>query len=201
MFRNTYSFSSQTTQDEENKRIRDAIMNNNLQEVRRFVSSSNINNIITQNGYTPLTVALSFENNNDIVNYLLELLPTLTNVDKDIIEKSRKEYLPLLVQHFTRSQQKKIDSLCDKNDDLKKRNETLESNIKYMNNSISGFNEKLSENKRIIEKLTSDNKTLTAELKTKNREIEIYQEETNKIKRKYQDLEAVNEVLLKKTKK
>lgn len=161
-----------------------AVLTSNLQEVRRLVNSSNVNDIVdTTNNYTALHHAVRIRGNNAIIEYLMSIgaNPKLKQGEgKDCIDLAIEANYRYLIDKLLKEKDVELDKIYDKFDtinyqykDLEKKNATLVEENEYLKKSSSQYVEK-------IETLKTENAGL---------------------KRKYDESEKAFANLLKKVKK
>lgn len=161
-----------------------AVLTSNLQEVRRFVNSSNVNNIIdTTNNYTALHHAVRIRGNNSIIEYLMSIgaNPKLKQGEgKDCIDLAIEANYRYLIDKLIKDKDVELDKIYDKFEsinyeykNLQKKNTVLVEENEYLKKSSSQYVEKI------------------ALLKTENVGL----------KRKYDESEKAFANLLKKVKK
>ncbi len=160
-----------------------AIAIEDLEQVRRLVNSSNVNNVIDhKNRYTALHYAVK-QPNNEIVEYLMNCGadPSIKqNEGKDSIDLSIEANKRFLINKVIAKNEKELDELYAKYDEKNYSMKTLERK-----------NKELSENNTYLQKNNSDYVQRIEELK----------EENKSIKRKLDESEKAFENLLKKNKK
>lgn len=172
------------TKENNNHDIMYAIITRNLQNTKKLINESNINNIIDNvNGYTALHHAVRIKENDSIIKYLLSIgaNPKIKNTDKkDSIDLSIEANYRLLIDELFKDKEHELDNFLNKYDliiynfkDLEKKNKDLVDENNYLKKSSDQYVER-------IETLKSENTTL---------------------KRKYEDSEKAFSNLLKKTKK
>ncbi len=160
-----------------------AIVTGNLNEVKRLVNISNINNVIdTKNRYTALHYAVKLPNN-EIVEYLMNCGANTSikqNEGKDAIDLSIEANKRFLVDRVIKDATKEADALFTKYDD-----------INYKSKSLERENKQLKETNQYLEKVSAQHVEKIEQLKKEN---------TN-VKRKLEESETAFSNLLKKTKK
>ncbi len=166
-----------------NDNILFAIITGNLNEVKRFVNSSNVNNIIDiKNRYTALHYAVKLPNN-EIVEYLMNCgaNPSIKQAEgKDAIDLSIEANKRFLVDRVIKDASKEADGLFIKYDDLNYKNKTLERE-----------NKELKETNQYLEKVNVQHVE----------KIEALKKENSVVKRKLDESETAFSNLLKKTRK
>jgi uncharacterized protein YdcH (DUF465 family) len=161
-----------------------AIVTGNLTNVRRLVTSANVNRVIDRkNGYTSLHHAVRIKKNDSIIEYLLGCGadPKLKQDEGfDSVDLAIEANYRYLIDKMLRKNEEELDNLYTKYDDL--------------NYKVKGFEQTNQELTKTNEYLTRSNVQYVekiSELKTEN---------TN-LKRKYDESEKAFSNLLKKTKK
>lgn len=161
-----------------------AVLTSNLQEVMRFVNSSNVNNIIdTINNYTALHHAVRIRGNNSIIEYLMSIgaNPKLKQGEgKDCIDLAIEANYRYLIDKLLKEKDVELDKIYNKFDNvnseykkLQTTNAVLVEENNYLKKSSSQYVEK----------------------------IELLKTENAGLKRKYDESEKAFSNLLKKVKK
>jgi len=160
-----------------------AIVTGNINEVRRLVNQSNVDNIIdNKNRYTALHYAVKLPNN-DIVEYLMTCGadPHIKQIDgKDSIDLSIEANKRFLINKVIAGSSKELDQAYAKLDD-----------VKYNLRTVERKNEELVKTNNHLEKINSEY----------IKKIDNLKEENKSVKRKLDESEKAFENLLKKNKK
>ncbi len=193
-----------------------AIAIDDLDQVKRLINSSNVNNVIdTKNNFTALHIAISKSSNSEIVKYLLSI-----GANPDLKTKSNADSYDLAFDHRNRhvfnyaveKANTKVDELLVKNDSLNAKINDLTDKNHYLTKSNEKYGEKLrSELGPIKSQLTSSNNEVTRitklydekrdECNTLKRKVGELTEENTKLKRDLTDAENALGNILKKHKK
>lgn len=140
-----------------------AIVTNNINTVKKIVTSSNYNEVLDEEtGFTALQYAIASPNvNNEIIKYLLNLGANPKqkiknqNIDSfDLAIRYNKKYL---FEYFNKIQDDKIDTLTDKIDTLNGKILSLEETNKYLTDSVNNYNNKIKERDQQITSLKKKN--------------------------------------------
>lgn len=180
----TFGLINQQSQSQLDNEIIFAIVTCNITNLKRFVTSSNINNIIDKkNKYTALHYAVIIKKNDQIIEYLMSCgaNPSIKQDEgKDAIDLSIESNYRFLIDKLLKNKDGELDNLYLKYDklsykfkDLEKTNQELSKTNEYLMKSSNEYVEK-------IEYLKDDNINL---------------------KRKFDESEKAFTNLLKKTKK
>jgi len=136
------------------------VVTSNLNEIKKKINNSNVNNIIdNKNRYTVLHYAVSLQNT-DIINYILECggNPEIKTKDgKDCFELATEKNKLLIHKFFINKKEDEIYKLKSNNDDLKYKISNLENSLEYTKKSSENYNNK-------IIKLTDENNSLKRRL-------------------------------------
>lgn len=160
-----------------------AIVTGNINEVRRLVNQSNVDNIIdSKNRYTALHYAVKLPNN-DIVEYLMTCGadPHIKQIDgKDSIDLSIEANKRFLINKVISGSSKELDQAYAKLDETK-----------YNLRTVERKNEELVKTNNYLQKINSEY----------TKKIDDLKEENKSVKRKLDESEKAFENLLKKNKK
>jgi chromosome segregation ATPase len=189
----TNTTNSSTTSTSTHTDVIYAIAIDDLDQVKRLVNSSNVNNIVdSKNNFTSLHIAISKSSNSDIVKYLLSI-----GANPDLKTKSNADSYDLAFDHRNRhvfnyaveKANAKVDELLVKNDSLNAKINDLTDKNQYLTKS----------NEKYSEKLRTELIPIKSQLTTSNNEVsritKLYDEkkdECNNLKRKVDDLIVEN---------
>jgi chromosome segregation ATPase len=193
-----------------------AIAIDDLENVKRLINSSNVNNIIdSKNNFTALHIAISKSSNSDTVKYLLSIganpeLKTKSNADSyDLAFDHRNRHV---FNYAVEKANAKVDELLVKNDSLNAKINDLTDRNQYLAKSNEQYGIKLrNELAPIKSQLTTSNNEVTRITKLydekrdecnnlKHKVGELIEENT-KLKRNLTDAENALGNILKKHKK
>lgn len=194
----TTSTRTNSSRNNSNNEIMFAVLTSNLQEVRRLVNVSNVNNIIdTTNNYTALHHAVRIRGNNLIIEYLMSIgaNPKIKQGEgKDCIDLAIESNYRYLIDKLLKEKDVELDKIYDKFDtinykckNLERKNAVLVEENEYLKKSSSQYVEK-------IESLKIEN----SGLKIENSGLKM---ENSGLKRKNDESEKAFANLLKKVKK
>ena len=145
-------------------RVLEILLNNNLTELQKIITSTNVNNILNQNNrYTALHYAIKFELN-DIIEFLISQggnLECLDNLGNDCYDLALKYNIKIIVNKMKKPRDNEINILKEEInskkrwiDELEYKHNELKQEFKYINDINTELNDK---NKRF----KSDNEELT----------------------------------------
>jgi ankyrin repeat protein len=156
-------YSSSTIVLTEN-RILEILLNNNLTELQKLITTSNVNNILNKhNKYTALHYAIKFELN-DIIEFLISKNGNLLAIDSlgnDCYDLALKYNIKIILDKMKRPKDEEVRVLKEEINAKKRRIEDLEyknNDLKHENEYISKINSDLNEKNK---KLKDDNHDLT----------------------------------------
>lgn len=160
-----------------------AVLTSNLQEVRRLVNSSNVNDIIdTTNNYTSLHHAVRIRGNNSIIEYLMSIgaNPKVKQGEgKDCIDLAIEANYRYLIDKLLKEKDVELHNIYDKFD-----------NVNYEYKNLQTTNAVLVEENKYLKKSS----TQYVE------KIELLKTENAGLKRKYDESEKAFDNILKKVK-
>jgi ankyrin repeat protein len=146
----------------ENK-ILEILLNNNLSELQKLITPTNVNNILNPNNkYTALHYAIKFELN-DIIQFLLSKgadLDACDNLGNDCYDLALKYDIKIIINKMKKPRDNEIKALQEEIINKKRRIDDLEyknRDLKHENEYISKINNELSDKNK---KLKSDNDDL-----------------------------------------
>ena len=133
-----------------------AVLTSNVQEVRRLVNGSNINDIIdTTNNYTAIHHAVRIRGNDKIIEYLLSIgaNPRLKQSEgKDAIDLSIESNYRFLIDKMINKNESELNEIYTKFDsvnyeykNIKRKNDELVEENNYLKKSQSQYIEKIEE--------------------------------------------------------
>ena len=179
------------TQTQSDDEIIFAIVTCNLNNLRRLVNSSNVNNIIDKkNKYTSLHHAVRIKKNDQIIEYLMSCgaNPSIKQDEgRDAIDLSIESNYRYLIDRLLKDKDKELDNLYSKYDDLN-----------YKVKGLDRTNQELTKTNEYLTKSTIEYVEKIESLKVENTNLKV--ENTN-LKRKFDESEKAFSNLLKKTKK
>lgn len=202
---NTYTRNLFSNSDEE-KDILYAIATDNIENSKKYINITNVNNIIDKkNGYTALHYAIK-TGNKDLIHYLLTLKANTkmkTNDGMDAFDLSMRFQNKALYEFIIREQTDKISVLEENYSVLSTKNKQVETRNRYLLKTIDTNGQKMNDLKTDLFSLKNTNlalKTENADLKSKNSEISAelteLKDSNNKLKRKYDELDQSYDGLL-----
>lgn len=179
---NTNTFNRNSSQI--HNEIMFAVITSNLQEVKRLIDSTNVNDIIDfTNSYTALHHAVRIKGNNSIIEYLMSIgaNPNIKQAEgKDSIDLSIEANYRFLIDKLMKEKDIELDKIYNKFD-----------SIKYENSDLKRKNKDLVEENNFLKKSSTEYID----------KIENLKKENTTLKRKYEESDKAFTNLLKKNKK
>lgn len=177
----------------------------NLQEIKRLVNSSNVNNCIdTKNKFTVLHYAVKNRGNDAIIEYLLSVGadPKIKqNEGLDSIDLSIESNYRYLINKILKKKDEELDIIYNKLDEVRWECKNLDEKNKHLIDTNNYINKSIELNINKTESAISENKILKLENNVLKQENEHLKLENNSLKRKFKNSEDAFENLLRKTKK
>jgi hypothetical protein len=171
---------------------------NDIKNIKTSVNKFNINSNLGEIKLSPLSLAITISNNDEIVRFLLSLNPI---VDIKILKNAKSEYLDLLINYIKKSDIDEIKKLNSQIIDYKIKNSSIDSKNHFLQQTIQNYEQKEKENSKIISEFIND-------IRIKNKELYVLKEDTiklkednTKLKRKCDEIQNAFNVLLEKDKK
>lgn len=145
--------------------ILEILLNNDLTELQKIITSANINNILTKyNKYTALHYAITFKLNNNIIEFLISKgsnLDCLDNLGKDCYDLALENNIKIITDKMKKPRDNEINILKDEINTKKRRINELEYKYNELKQEVSYINDINTELNDKNKRLKSDNEELT----------------------------------------
>lgn len=191
--------------DNKSQHIIFSAVTSNLQEIKRLVTSSNVNNCIDEkNKFTVLHYAVKNRGNDAIIEYLLSVGadPKIKqNEGLDSIDLSIESNYRYLIDKILKEKDAELDKIYNKLDSLRWEYKDLDEKNKHLIDTNNYINKSIELHINKTESAISENKTLKLENKVLKKENGDLKLENQSLKRKYTNSELAFENLLRKTRK